>query len=84
MTKEVAIKWAKHDMCEYGLEGYVLIKPVDCETGTEYDFILFDSYLEMKNLIIGIRAYDFLDNAAYLRDGEMIVEAYSKSHIIIL
>ena len=84
MTKDVAINTAKGYMLGLKLEGYIIIKPIDDYSGQEYDYILFDSYLELRNMLCGLRAYDYLGFDAYLRENEVIIDVYSKSHLIIL
>ena len=85
MTKDVAVRSAKEILKKYPkLEGYVITQSLPDENGLEYDYVIFDSYLEMQNYLIGIRAYDFLEFPAYQHDDEKIISAWSKSHIIIL
>lgn len=85
MTKDEAIRSAKEILKKYPkLEGYVITESIPNENGYYYDYVIFDSYPEMENFIIGIRAYDFLEFDAYLHEDEKINSVWSKSHIIIL
>lgn len=84
MTKDVAIEWAKEQMEQYNCEGYVIISNTSNKSGTDYDFVVFSSYEDMKRYIENKFSYDFLDDDAYLRDDEFITDVYSKSHLIIL
>lgn len=86
MTKEIAIQYAKDidNICYGKTDGYVIIESIYNATGTEYDFIVFDSYYELKRFLTTGHGYDYLDYVQSLHDDERIVAAYSKSHLIIL
>lgn len=84
MTKDVAIRSAKEIINQHKLEGYVITESLPNENGLEFDYLIFDSYLEMRNMLWGLRAYDFLGFDAYLHEDERITDVYSKSHLIIL
>lgn len=86
MTREVAIQYVKDidDICYGKIDGYVIIESIYNATGMEYDFIVFDSYDELKRFLTTGHGYDYLDYGQSLHDDERIVTAYSKTHLIIL
>ena len=93
MNKAQAIETAKEQMNYMGADGFVVIKYIDktpykafIANGYECDcdFETFDTFDELKKFINGQTAYNSLDFVTYLRDGEKVVYAYSKSKLIIL
>ena len=95
MTKEQASIRAFNETLKFNCDGFVVVKLPQSmlapfkEIGyfqgeqDEYDYELFTDYDELKKFATGKSAYQYLDDITYLRDGETVVDCYSRSKIII-
>ena len=89
MTLETARNMAKKDLKDWNCEGYVIIKAdYTCFYGNDplmfYDYVLFSSWEDMQKYLNGKVSYDYIDETAYLRDDEEVIEAYHINKIIIV
>ena len=96
MTKENALTWAKQDVENWHGEGYVVIHydtpsawsmfvhGKDYTPEVDYDYMVFGSLYQLEQYLQGQYGCDMCDEFHIRKEGESIVEVYSKSKLIIL